>query len=250
LRYFIEFAYNGTHYHGWQYQPNAISVQETLNNVFSTLLQEKIDIMGAGRTDTGVHAKQMFGHFDTGIAIDNEKFIHKANSFLPKDIVVFDIIRVHDEAHARFDATSRTYKYHITTFKNVFTNDLAWYTSKELDVEKMNEAAKTLLNFTDFKCFSKSNTDVNTYNCTITEAFCTKEKNEIIFTITADRFLRNMVRAIVGTLLNIGLHKITIQDFIKIIEDRNRKNAGFSVPAHGLFLTNIEYPYIKKHEII
>ena len=250
LRYFIEFAYNGTHYHGWQYQPNAVSVQETLNKVFSTLLQEKTDIMGAGRTDAGVHAKQMYGHFNSDIVIDNSKFIHKANSFLPKDIVIFDIIHVHDEAHARFDATSRTYNYHISTYKNVFTNDLAWYSSKDLDVIAMNEAAKVLLDFTDFKCFSKTNTDVNTYNCKITEAFWTIEKEQLVFTITADRFLRNMVRAIVGTLINIGLHKITILDFIQIIESQNRENAGFSVPAHGLFLTNIEYPYIKKDESI
>lgn len=250
LRYFIEFAYNGTHYHGWQYQPNASSVQETLNKVFSTLLQEEIDIMGAGRTDAGVHAKQMYGHFDSNIIIDNSKFIHKANSFLPKDIVVLDIIPVHGEAHARFDATSRTYQYHISTYKNVFTNDLAWNSSKKLDLEAMNEAAKSLLKFTDFKCFSKTNTDVNTYNCKITEAFWTIEKEQLIFTITADRFLRNMVRAIVGTLINIGLHKITIDSFIQIIESQNRENAGFSVPAQGLFLTNIEYPYIKKDESI
>jgi tRNA pseudouridine38-40 synthase len=246
LRYFIEFAYNGTHYHGWQYQPNAISVQETLNKVFSTLLQEKIDIMGAGRTDTGVHASQMFGHFDSEVIIDNSKFIHKANSFLPNDIAIYDVILVHDDAHARFDATSRTYKYHISTSKNIFYNQLTWYFNQNLDIEAMNKSAKLLLQYTDFKCFSKSNTDVNTYNCNIIEAFWFKENDELIFTITANRFLRNMVRAIVGTLVNIGLHKITQSDFIKIIEDRKRENAGFSVPAHGLFLTHIEYPYIKK----
>lgn len=244
MRYFIEFAYNGTHYHGWQYQPNAISVQETLNKVISILLQENIDIMGAGRTDAGVHAKQMFGHFDTNVVIDNSKFIHKANSFLPKDIVIFDIFLVHEDAHARFDATSRTYNYHISSYKNVFTNDLAWYTSKKLDVIAMNEAAKTLLNYSDFQCFSKSNTDVNNYNCTITEAFWSIEKDQIVFTISANRFLRNMVRAIVGTLVNVGLHKINQTDFIKIIDSKNRENAGLSVPAHGLFLTKIEYPYI------
>jgi tRNA pseudouridine38-40 synthase len=244
LRYFVEFAYNGTHYHGWQYQPNAISVQETLNKVFSTLLQATIDIMGAGRTDAGVHAKLMYGHFDTDIVIDNSKFIHKANSFLPKDIVIYNIILVHDDAHARFDATLRTYNYHITTFKNVFNNDLSWYTTKNLDIAAMNEAAKKLLDFTDFKCFSKSNTEVNNYNCKITEAFWSIEKEQIIFTISANRFLRNMVRAIVGTLVNVGLHKISQADFVKIIESQNRENAGFSVPAHGLFLTKIEYPYI------
>ncbi|WP_310557164.1 tRNA pseudouridine(38-40) synthase TruA [Flavobacterium sp.] len=245
MRYFIQFAYNGTHYHGWQYQPNATSVQETLNKVFSTLLHQEIDIMGAGRTDTGVHASQMFGHFDTDIIIDNAKFIHKANSFLPNDIVIYDIIPVHNNAHARFDATSRTYQYHISTYKNAFNSELSWYATKDLDLEAMNEAAKLLLDFTDFQCFSKVNTDVNTFNCKITEAIWTKEKESLIFKITADRFLRNMVRAIVGTLVNIGLHKITKQDFIQIIEDRNRENAGFSVPAKGLFLTNIDYPYIK-----
>lgn len=245
MRYFIKFAYNGTNFHGWQYQPNATSVQETLNKVFSTLLNQEIDIMGAGRTDTGVHASQMYGHFDTNIVIDNEKLIHKANSFLPKDIVIYDIIPVRDDAHARFDATSRTYQYHISTYKNAFNSELSWYSPKGLDIEKMNEAAKFLLNFTDFQCFSKVNTDVNTFNCKITEAFWTKEKETLIFTITADRFLRNMVRAIVGTLVNIGLHKITQQDFIQIIESKNRENAGFSVPAQGLFLTNIDYPYLK-----
>lgn len=200
--------------------------------------------MGAGRTDAGVHAKQMFGHFDTNVVIDNSKFIHKANSFLPKDIVIFDILPVHADAHARFDATSRTYNYHLSTYKNVFTNDLAWYTSKKLDVIAMNEAAKTLLNYSDFHCFSKSNTDVNNYNCSITEAFWSIEKDQIIFTISANRFLRNMVRAIVGTLVNVGLHKISQADFIEIIDSKNRENAGLSVPAHGLFLTKIEYPYI------
>lgn len=202
--------------------------------------------MGAGRTDAGVHAKQMFGHFNSEKKIEIQAFIHKSNSFLPKDIVIYNIFPVHEEAHARFDATSRTYHYHIATYKNVFNTDLAWQFGQNLDIEAMNKAAGLLLDFTDFKCFSKSNTDVNTYNCKITEAFWRTENEALIFTITADRFLRNMVRAIVGTLINIGLHKITLQDFIKIIEGRNRENAGFSVPAHGLYLTNIEYPYIKK----
>jgi tRNA pseudouridine38-40 synthase len=244
LRYFVEFAYNGTHYHGWQYQPNAISVQETLNKVFSTLLQQEIDIMGAGRTDAGVHAKQMYGHFDCDTTIDSSTFIHKANSFLPKDIVIFKLIPVHDEAHARFDATSRTYNYYIATYKNVFNTELAWHFHQKLDVNAMNKAAALLLNYTDFKCFSKSNTEVNTFNCKITEVFWSQEKDTLTLTITADRFLRNMVRAIVGTLVNIGLHKISETDFIQIIEDRNREKAGFSVPAHGLYLTKIEYPYI------
>jgi tRNA pseudouridine38-40 synthase len=246
LRYFLEFAYNGTHYHGWQYQPNAVSVQETLNKVFSTLLQEEIEIVGAGRTDTGVHASQMYGHFDTEKELDIEKLTYKANSFLPKDISIFKIIPVHHDAHARFDATSRTYHYHIATQKNVFNTELAWFYHHDLDVDAMNAAAKLLLDFTDFECFSKTNTDVFTYNCKITEAYWKKENNTLIFTITADRFLRNMVRAIVGTLVNIGLHKINTDDFIKIIESKSRKKAGFSVPAQGLFLTKITYPYIKQ----
>lgn len=250
MRYFIEFAYKGTHYHGWQYQPNAISVQETLNKVFSTLLQDEIEIVGAGRTDTGVHASQMYGHFDTEKTFDLEQLKYKANSFLPKDIAISKIIKVHDDAHARFDATSRTYHYHISTIKDVFNNELTWFSQQKLDIEAMNNAAKLLVNFTDFQCFSKSNTDVFTYNCDITEAYWTQKNNELIFTISADRFLRNMVRAIVGTLVNIGLHKITIDDFIKIIESKDRKKAGFSVPAQGLFLTQIKYPYINNDESI
>lgn len=252
MRYFIEFAYNGTHYHGWQYQPDAVSVQETLNKVFSTLLREEIDIVGAGRTDSGVHASQMYGHFDSEEVFNKEKLMYKANSFLPKDIVVYDIIPVHEEAHARFDATSRTYHYFISTKKDIFGNETSWLNQLPLDLELMNEAAQLLLEFTDFQCFSKSNTDVFTYNCKITEAYWRKENNKLIFTITADRFLRNMVRAIVGTLVNIGLHKITKDDFIRIIESKDRKKAGFSVPAQGLFLTNITYPYIhkKKNESI
>jgi tRNA pseudouridine38-40 synthase len=244
LRYFVEFAYNGSNYHGWQYQPNASSVQETMNKVFSTLLQHEIDIMGAGRTDSGVHAKQMYGHFDYDNTIDINLFIHRVNSFLPKDIVIYNIILVHESAHARFDAISRTYEYCISTYKNAFNTEYAWYFNQDLDIEAMNTSAKMLLNYIDFKCFSKSNTDVNTFNCKITAAFWTKEKETLIFTITADRFLRNMVRAIVGTLINVGLHKTSQQDFIKIIENRNREEAGFSVPAHGLHLTHIEYRYL------
>lgn len=251
MRYFIEFAYKGTHYHGWQYQPNAISVQETLNRVFSTLLQEDIEIVGAGRTDTGVHASQMYGHMDTSKTFALENLIYKANSFLPKDILIYNIYPVHEDAHARFDATARTYQYHIVTTKEIFTTDLVWYYPHKLDVDAMNAAAKLLLDFTDFECFSKSNTDVFTYNCKITEAFWETKNNQLVFTITADRFLRNMVRAIVGTLINVGLHKITLEDFIQIIESKSRKKAGFSVPAQGLFLTHICYPYIKdKNESI
>jgi tRNA pseudouridine38-40 synthase len=244
LRYFIKLAYNGTNYHGWQVQPNASSVQETLNKALSVILNEEINIMGAGRTDTGVHAKEMFAHFDYIPTLEIDSVLHKLNSYLPKDIVIYDIIPVHDDAHARFDAKKRTYNYYITSVKDVFSQEESWYYHQNLDVELMNQAAKILLNHTDFQCFSKVNTDVNTFNCTISEAYWTKENNQLIFTISADRFLRNMVRAIVGTLVNVGLHKITLSDFNSIIENKNRNEAGFSVPAHGLFLIKIEYDYL------
>lgn len=200
--------------------------------------------MGAGRTDTGVHAKEMFAHFDFEPAFDIPNLIHKLNSYLPKDIVVYDIIPVHNEAHTRFDATKRTYEYHINTFKDPFLQEQSWYFHQKLDVDLMNEAAKLLLHHTNFQCFSKVNTDVNTFDCTIFEAYWKKENNSLIFTISANRFLRNMVRSIVGTLVNIGLHKITLDDFNAIIESKNRDKAGFSVPAHGLYLTKIEYDYL------
>ena len=209
------------------------------------MLGNPIDLMGAGRTDTGVHAKKMYAHFDADAIADIPVLVHKLNSYLPKDIAVSDIIKVHDDAHARFDATKRTYEYHIARTKDVFQSELAWYYSLPLDVEAMNNAAKLLMKFTDFQCFSKVNTDVNTFNCKITEAFWKQENDTLVFTISADRFLRNMVRAIVGTLINIGLRKITIDDLKTVIESKDRKEAGFSVPAHGLFLTEIEYEYLK-----
>ncbi|WP_264564926.1 tRNA pseudouridine(38-40) synthase TruA [Flavobacterium sp. N3904] len=244
MRYFIKLAYNGTNYHGWQYQPNAASVQETMNKAFSVILNTEINLMGAGRTDTGVHAKEMYAHFDLETAFDIPNTIHKLNSFLPKDIVVYAILPVADEAHCRFDATKRTYEYHINTFKNAFLQEQSWYFHQKLDLDLMNEAAKSLLNHTDFQCFSKVNTDVNTFDCSIFEAYWKKVDDKLIFTISANRFLRNMVRSIVGTLINIGLHKITLDDFEKIIESKNRDKAGFSVPAHGLYLTKIEYDYL------
>lgn len=200
--------------------------------------------MGAGRTDTGVHAKEMYAHFDFEKAFDIPNLVHKLNSYLPKDIVIYDIIPVSDEAHSRFDALKRTYEYHIHTFKDPFLQDLSWYFHQELDVDLMNEAAELLFNYTNFQCFSKVNTDVNTFDCTIFEANWKQENNTLIFTISANRFLRNMVRAIVGTLVNVGLRKITLADFNAIIESKNRDKAGFSVPAHGLYLTEIEYDYL------
>ena len=200
--------------------------------------------MGAGRTDTGVHAKEMFAHFDLDSTFDIPNTIYKLNSFLPKDIVVFEIIPVAPEAHARFDASQRTYEYHINRFKDVFRTDGSWYYHQNLNVDLMNLAAAELKNYTDFECFSKVNTDVNTFNCSITEAYWKPENDQLIFTISANRFLRNMVRAIVGTLINVGLEKLTLADFKAIIESKDRNKAGFSVPAHGLYLTQITYDYL------
>ena len=243
MRYFIKFSYNGTHYHGWQLQPNATTVQQTLNKALSTVLNSEICCMGAGRTDTGVHAREMFAHFDFFQQIPVATIIHKLNSFLPKDIAVFDIFQVSDDFHTRFDATKRTYQYYINTHKDAFLQDLSWYFHQKLDLDLMNEACQILLQYSNFESFSKVQTQVNTFDCKITEAFWTSNNNQLIFTISADRFLRNMVRSIVGTLINVGLNKITTEDFRLIIESKNRNNAGFSVPAHGLYLTKIEYNF-------
>ncbi|MBE9489840.1 MAG: tRNA pseudouridine(38-40) synthase TruA [Bacteroidetes bacterium] len=246
MRYFIELSYNGRAYHGWQNQPNAISVQEVLEDALSTLLKEKIDIVGAGRTDSGVHAKQMFAHFNAVNNFSLEKLTYKLNSFLPKDIAVRDIFQVNDEAHARFDAISREYKYRVSLHKNVFSFNNSFYFKQKLDVDKMNEAAKVLFGYEDFECFSKSNTDVKTFNCTISKAEWTYEANELVFTIKANRFLRNMVRAIVGTMIDVGIGKLEVNQLHDIIKSKNRSQAGASVPGHALYLNKIEYPkYIK-----
>jgi len=243
LRYFIKLAYKGTNYHGWQYQPNAITIQELVNKALSTLLKSKIDIVGAGRTDAGVHATEYYAHFDVDKEIKTEELVYKANSMLPNDIVIYTVFKTNDELHARFDATSRSYEYHIYLGRNPFKIDTTWQIiSKKLDIEAMNVAAKLLLNYENFKSFSRSNTDVRTYNCKIKNAIWKLNETNLIFYITADRFLRNMVRAVVGTLINIGTGKTTIDEFKKIIESKNRSNAGPSVPAKGLFLTKITYP--------
>ena len=244
MRYFIEFAYNGKNYCGWQYQPHSPSVQETLNKALSTLLRTPIDMVGAGRTDTGVHARQMYAHFDHDEVDDPIKLTQKLNSFLPDDIVVYRFIPLHNDAHARFDAVSRTYEYHIHTYKDAFENESSWYQFHILDITKMNEAAQLLFSYIDFKCFSKTHTDVRTFNCKIMKAQWEQQGTKLVFTISADRFLRNMVRAIVGTLVNVGLGKIAVDDFKTIIESRDRGEAGFSVPAHGLYLTKVIYPYL------
>lgn len=241
MRYFIELSYNGKNYHGWQIQPDAISVQEKINNALSTVYQKDIQIVGAGRTDTGVHASQMFAHFDIDKLID-DNLVFKLNSILPNDIFIKAIFLVDDEKHARFDALSRSYEYKIWLGRNPFLLDFSWQIhSQKPNVTLMNEAAKLLLDYEDFESFSKVKTDVHTFNCNVTEAFWIQKDNKLTFHISANRFLRNMVRAIVGTLLDVGLEKISITDFKNIIESKNRSNAGLSVPAKGLFLTQIKY---------
>tara|TARA_R110002050_G_scaffold185970_2_gene320147 strand:- start:828 stop:1583 length:756 start_codon:yes stop_codon:yes gene_type:complete len=248
LRFFIELSYNGKTYHGWQNQPNAISVQEVLEKAMSTILKTEISIMGAGRTDAGVHASQMFAHFDFDGSFESKDLVYKLNSFLPKDIAVTSIFEVKPDVHARFHALSRMYHYKISTSKNVFEYDYAYEVHLPLNVAAMNEACKILFQYKDFQCFSKSNTDVKTYNCDIMEAFWSEKENQLIFTIKADRFLRNMVRAIVGTMVNIGLGKLKPEDLHQIISSKNRSEAGFSVPAHGLYLVEIAYPETIKLE--
>lgn len=241
MRYFIQLSYNGAAYHGWQIQPNAITVQETLQDSLSKLLNTKIAITGAGRTDTGVHASQMFAHFDIDEELDTPKLLYKLNSFLPKDIAIQSIFEVRADAHARFDAVKRSYKYKVCLKKDVFQYDYAYLMHQELDMQKMNEASEVLLSYSDFQCFSKSNTDVKTYNCKIENAYWNKEGDMLVFNISADRFLRNMVRAIVGTLVNVGLGKLDVQDMHRIIASKDRGQAGFSVPAKGLYLTEVLY---------
>lgn len=242
MRYFIEFAYVGKGYHGWQKQPNALTVQQILEEVFSTLTGAEKALTAAGRTDTGVHAKQMFAHFESKEITDTQDLIFKLNSFLPEDISVKDIFEVPLEAHARFDAIERTYEYWLVQDKNPFYVETAHYIGRKLDVKKMNEAAKLMMAHTDFECFSKSNTDVKTYLCKLKEAQWRRIEDRLVFTITADRFLRNMVRAIVGTLIEVGLEKWTIDDVKNILESKDRSKAGPSVPAKGLYLTRVKYP--------
>lgn len=221
-----------------------MSVQEKIQTSISTILREKIALVGAGRTDAGVHAKEMFAHFDVAKSLSDD-FTYKLNAILPDDIVIYKTISVSGDAHARFDASSRSYEYKIFLGRNPFSLELMWQVGyKNIDVSLMNTACELLFMYKDFECFSKVKTDVHTFNCTVTKAKWILDENELTFYISANRFLRNMVRAIVGTLLDVGLGKITIEDFKRIIESKNRSKAGVSVPAKGLFLTKIVYPYL------
>lgn len=242
MRYFIQFSYFGKAYHGWQNQPNAITVQEELEKALSTLLRQKVSVVGAGRTDAGVHAKQMFCHLDVDAIWDIDDMVYRLNAFLPDDIAIQGIFQVADDAHARFDAVERTYEYWLVKEKDPFLFDHAHFIKQPLDVDAMNQAAKILLDYTDFECFSKSNTDVKTFNCDVREAFWKIDEDKWVFTITADRFLRNMVRAVVGTLLDVGMGKMSPEGIHQVVASKDRGEAGASVPAKGLYLTKVSYP--------
>jgi tRNA pseudouridine38-40 synthase len=242
-RYFIKISYKGTAYHGWQVQQNANSVQAELDNALKTVFEEPIETVGCGRTDTGVHAREFYAHFDAEREdLEEQYWKFKLNSFLPQDIVCQKIYKVQADAHARFDALSRTYRYYITRERNPFLTDRAYYLYGALNMDKVREATNVLFDYTEFSCFSKSKTQVKTDICKITEANWDEQGSQIIFTITADRFLRNMVRAITGTLIEVGRKKISVEDFKRIIEGKNRSAAGASVPALGLFLEKVIYP--------
>lgn len=240
-RYFITFSYDGTAYHGWQIQPHSISVQEQLQKALSTLLRQSIEVVGAGRTDTGVHARKMVAHFDFG-ELDCSQLVYKLNKMLPKDIAVYKVEQVAEDMHARFSAKSRTYHYFLHLSKDPFLRAYSWQVYGQLDFGLMNQAANVLMEYEDFTSFSKSNTDTKTNNCTITCARWDRvEDGKWRFTITANRFLRNMVRAIVGTLVDVGRGKITIEQMRQIIDAKDRCQAGDSVPGNALFLVDVTY---------
>ncbi len=264
-RYFIEIAFKGTNYHGWQVQKNAVSVQELLNKALSVVFREEISTIGCGRTDAGVHAKQLFAHFDVsnkairekiGEAQDDlqevpilqkdqtlKRFLRGINALLPSDIAAKTLLKVKPDAHARFDAVSRSYEYHIHCGKDPFLTEYSWQVRDGLEIEKMNEAALIMMEYEDYSCFSKSNTQVFTNNCTITFAQWKRlEDGRLIFEIRANRFLRNMVRAIVGTLIEIGKGSQKIDYIKQVLESKDRSVAGVSVPACGLYLTKVVYP--------
>lgn len=259
-RYFIEIAYKGTRYHGWQKQDNAASVQEALDRALSTVLGEPVETLGCGRTDTGVHATQFFAHFDCSQVMrgeesvpevpaemksfSRERMVRALNAIAGPDIAVKRIIPVHADAHARFDALSRSYEYHLHFHKDPFKQDLSWFYRWPLDVEAMNRLAKLLPGHTDFECFSKSNTQVNNFLCRVTEAYWEVHEDRLVFHISANRFLRNMVRAIVGTLMEAGKGQLDEAGLRAILESRNRSEAGTSVPAGGLYLTRVAYSYL------
>jgi tRNA pseudouridine38-40 synthase len=247
-RYFIELAYDGTGYHGWQVQDNALSVQEVLNKALATILREPVETTGCGRTDTGVHARQLYAHFDSQSLVNGQQSLMKVvdglNAILPHDVAVKRIVPVHAQTHARFDAISRSYEYHVHFEKDPFKINRSWQLRDKPDIALMNAAARIMMEYIDFSCFSKSNTQTLTNNCKITRAEWVYNEHCLVFHISANRFLRNMVRAIVGTLMLVGRREIAPEELRAIIESKNRSNAGASVPACGLYLTEVKYTYL------
>ena len=247
MRYFITLSYDGTNYSGWQTQPDATTVQETIEQALTLVARspEPIAILGAGRTDAGVHARGMVAHVDLPMSPDEARqLIYRTDRYLPHDIALYDIRPVREEAHARFSATSRTYRYYVTLRKDPFQEARMLRLYFPLDFDRMNEAAERLKDFTDFTSFSKLHTDVKTNNCRVTEAYwqAGAEEGQWTFTITADRFLRNMVRAVVGTLFQVGKGRLSVEDFCAVIEAKDRGQAGSSAPAHALYLEQVGYP--------
>jgi len=241
MRWFIYLSYNGTAYHGWQMQPNGISVQEVLERSLATLLREPVAVTGAGRTDAGVHARLMVAHFDTATNLP-DAFVQRMNSILPRDIALHRVRAVMPDAHARFDATARYYEYHVHTSKNVFAEHRSVRLVHTPDFDRMNKAAEVLMEYDDFTSFSKLHTDARTNICRLLTARWEPSPEGWVFTIGADRFLRNMVRSVVGTLLEIGYGRMDTDGLRTVIEARNRCRAGVSMPAHGLYLTRVDYP--------
>ncbi len=242
MRYFFEIAYNGANYSGWQSQRNATGVQAVVEDVMTKVFRTPISIVGSGRTDTGVHCEQQFFHADIGEAFERGHMLQRLNSFLPRDIVIRSVKEVNPDANARYDAIERTYRYQITRVKNPFLQGLAWHYFKDLQIGNMNAAAAYIVGEQDFECFSKVKTDVNHFICTIREARWEERGDQLFFFISANRFLRGMVRAIVGTLLDVGTGKTSHKEFISIIHSKDRKKAGANVPASGLYLEKVKYP--------
>ncbi len=243
MRYFLEITYKGTQYHGWQIQPNAHTIQAEIEQALQKVLSQKINITASGRTDTGVHALQQFAHFDTEITLNRYQHLRKLNMVLPSDIALKDIYLVSEEAHARFDAKERSYQYQLSSQKNPFDTELCTLDYRQYDFEIMNQAAQLLTQHKDFQAFSKVKTEVNNFYCEIKTAYWKQKEDKYVFHITANRFLRGMVRAIVGTLMQVGDKKINLKDFETVILAKDRKKAGRAAPPEGLFLSEVTYPY-------
>ena len=244
-RYFLKIAYDGSQFHGWQKQANAHSIQEEVENALGILLRDRIPVIGCGRTDTGVHAREFFLHFDIQENVkDVQNTIFRLNQILPKSIAVLELLLVTESAHARFDATGRVYRYFIVHEKSPFNQNYAAFYPKGLDISNMNKACSLLVKYKDFTSFSKLHTDTHTNDCIISHAKWEWKDDQLVFEIKANRFLRNMVRAIVGTCLEVGRDKMSLVDFKSVIESKDRQKAGHSAPAKGLFLEKVEYPYL------